>query len=97
MVDLAEVLDKYYPDLAKQVRDPTTLLLPLARRPKKVRAPSLDKSYGELVRKNVAAGLQVLSPEKGVWRHAGRVLKGGGFAVLKDAAEDRTISDLPIN
>ena len=98
-VDLAGVLDKRFPELAAQVREPRLLLLRARERPKKLRRPfvRLDSTYKELVQRNVSSGLQRLVPEEAVWKHAGRTLKGAGFAVAKDAVEDRAISDLPIN
>ena len=98
-VDLAGVLEKRFPELAAQVREPKLLLLRARERPKKIRQPfvRLDVTYKDLVYRNVSSGLQRLVPESAVWKHAGRTLKGGGFAVAKDAVEDRTISDLPIN
>ena len=93
-VDLFEALHSSRPDVARQVREPTELLLPPSERPHKLPRPyiNVEDTYPEFVARNVAVGLQTLAPESRVWRHAGKPLISGVFAVKKSEDEDRVIS-----
>ena len=91
--DLFEALHSSRPDVARQVRDPTEILLPPSERLQKLPRPyiNVEDTYPELVARNVV-GLQTLAPESRVWRHAGKPLVSGVFAVKKSEDEDRVIS-----
>ena len=98
-VPLQTVLQDSAPLLARQSVEPSLLLLPASRRPGAVRRPAklLAKTYPALVRRNIKVGLQRLAPRRKVWRHNGRLLEGGAFAVYTSSSEHRVISDLPVN
>jgi hypothetical protein len=93
-VDLAGALDEFHPVLARQVCQPTALLLPRRARPSHLKRPyaHVDSSYPQLVQLTVASRLQVLAPKRSVWKHKRKPLINGGFAVPKDDNEDRFIS-----
>ena len=98
-VDLAGHLEEHFPWMAKQVLNPSCLLLPPKQRPKRVKrgftwtAPS----YPELVKKNVKAGLQKLKHPRQVARLGDKMVLAGAFAVVKDDREDRVITDPAVN
>ena len=75
------------------------LLIKSRKRPKLVKRGYtwLAPSYGELVRKNVKAGLHKLKHPNQVARHRGKPILAGAFAVVKDSSEDRVITDPQVN
>ena len=98
-IDVADVLKNNFPDIARQVVSPTALLLPRRLRPKKVkkRYASLAGSYPKLVDRLVGCGVCRLLPRKKIWKHEGKTLVSGVFAVPKDDVEDRVITDVAAN
>ncbi|CAE8732571.1 unnamed protein product, partial [Polarella glacialis] len=99
-VDLASALKELYPEAAAQVAEPGRLLLPATQRPWKLKRPvvRIDATYPDFVRRCAKAGLQRLVKKGRVWKHRGRRLLTGGFAVPKDEFEDRAISAMvPLN
>ena len=85
--------------VAQQVTEPRSLLLPAHLRPQRLKRSHcmLDPSYARHVSRCVKAGLQRLAKPSGVWKHQGKLLLGGAFAVAKNATEDRVISDVAVN
>ena len=98
-IPVSQLLHDTQPHVAGQCRRPAALLLPLARRPKKLVKcyTRLSRSYPTLVDKACAGGLQRLVRGNRVWKHNGKRMVGGAFAVKKDEHKDRMISDLPVN
>lgn len=98
-VTLAAAIRELYPEEARQLEEPQTLLLRPSERPARLKRPFIrtDATYPALVRQAVAAGLQDLRPEGGLARHTGAQIVSGAFAVAKDDVEDRTISSLVMN
>ena len=94
LVDLAALLDEDKPEYAKQVREPTALLAAPSDRPGELTRPFqlLADDYDQLVEENVKAGLQRMAPERAVFRHGGKPVINGAFAVAKNQLEDRIIS-----
>lgn len=90
-VPLGQHLQELFPEMAEQVNSPSHLLLPLARRPRRVKRgfTCVAPSYPELVKKNVKAGLQKLKHPKQVARLGGKTILAGG--------EDRVITDPTVN
>jgi len=95
-VDLAGLLDRRFPHLAQQVREPRALLLPASRRPQQLPRPFIrvGPGYGSLVAAACRSGLQVPGVQRRVWKHRGKTLINGAFAVKKDPDEDWFISAL---
>ena len=79
-VPLGQHLQELFPEMAEQVNSPSHLLLPLARRPRRVKRGFtwVAPSYPELVKKNVKAGLQKLKHPKQVARLGGKTILAGG-------------------
>ena len=98
-VTLAKHLGNMYPEMGEQVVNPRSLLLPSKRRPKKLRRGYtwLSPSYPELVKRNVKAGLHRYKKPSQVAKHNGKRVLAGAFAVVKDADEDRVITDPAVN
>ena len=99
-VDLSGALQGFFPELAAQVREPRRLLLEPGARPRLLKRPfiKLHPTYQQLVARMVRVGLQKLRSGKHVWKHHGKPLVSGAFAVPKDGAETRLISALcPLN
>ena len=98
-VDLAHVLDRSRPDLARQVRNPSSLLLKPPERPRTLNRPFtyLHKSYPTYVQRNVVSGMQRLVPIRKVKQHHGKPIISGAFAVPKNDKEDRAIAALTVN
>ena len=98
-VPLGQRLQALFPVMAEQVSSPSHLLLPPARRPRRVKRGFtwVAPSYPELVKKNVKAGLQRLKHPKQVARLGGKMVLAGAFAVMKDDREDRVITDPAVN
>ena len=98
-VDLRKELRDQYPKMSHHVNEPTALLLPSGRRPKRIKRGHvwLHGSYPALVVRNVKAGLHILKKPSQVARHRGRLCLAGAFAVPKDADEDRVITDPSVN
>ena len=98
VVDTASVLDGWDDKLAQQARDPEALLLPEDAWPPSIKVPfeHVDASYDSLVQRACEVGLQSIDEEFdadiGPPRVRGAVRTMGGFAVPKDAREDRWIS-----
>ena len=57
----------------------------------------MAKSYPELVKRNVKAGLHCFKKPHQVARHRGVMCLAGAFAVKKDDNEDRVITDPSVN
>ena len=99
-VCLATALQRRRPEVARQVREPSVILLPARMRPRVLRRPyiRLAESYPGYVQRNVRSGLQTLAPLKRVIKHHGKPVVSGAFSVPKDEIEDRAISALcPLN
>ena len=98
-VQLADHLEHLFPEMSRQIRQPSLLLLKSRDRPKRVKRGYtwLAPSYSELVRKNVKAGLHKLKHPHQVAKHRGRPVVAGAFAVVKDDVEDRVITDPQVN
>ena len=98
-VDLRECFEGSFPEFAKQVEEPSSLLLPSRLRPKLIKRGHtwLHRSYPNLVRKNVKAGLHQLKKPSQVAKHRGKLCITGAFAVPKDDKEDRVITDPAVN
>eukprot|EP00972_Heterocapsa_arctica_P035140 5173625-Heterocapsa_arctica.AAC.1 len=52
----------------------------------------VDKTYSDIISRAVKSGYQVLHPVESFHVVEGRRIEGGGFAVIKDDAEDRPIA-----
>lgn len=78
--------------MAAQVREPGLLLLPVRKRPKRLKRGYtwVSSSYPELVKRNVQAGLHR-------YKRRGVHCLAGAFAVPKDHVEDRVITDPSVN
>lgn len=98
-VPLADHLDALDPTVAAQVRNPKLLLLPSAKRPRRLKRGYtwVSSSYPELVKKNVQAGLHCYKKRSQVANHRGCLVLAGAFAVPKDDKEDRVITDPSVN
>ena len=99
VVDTAAVLEGWDSVLAQQIRDPAELLLPQDAWPPSIKAPfeHVDASYPALVQRACEVGLQSIDDvdtdfNEGPLRVRGVVRTMGGFAVPKDAREDRWIA-----
>ena len=94
-VCLATALRRRRPEVAHQVREPSTILSPARMRPRVFRRPyiRLADSYPGYVQRNVRSGLQTLAPLKRV-KHHGKPVVSGASSVPKDETEDRAISAL---
>jgi len=88
-VDTVKVLNEFYPKLAKQVEHPRELLLKVSERPEELKKPfvRVSKTYPAFVERCVKAGTHTLLSEKQVWKHGGKVLVQGTFAVRKPGAD----------
>ena len=95
-VDASAVLRDWDPLLSRQCEDPELLLLPPEARPTvgRRRCVVLDSTYSQLIDQAVASGLHELIPENELPTLNDQPFWNGGFAVPKDAAEDRWISPL---
>ena len=95
-MDLAAALVGPRLEVAKQILEPRSLLPPVSERPKKLKLPFIhvDGTYAELVMRCERVVLQSRVPESRVWKHSGKQLVNGAFAVRKSAREDRFISAL---
>ena len=82
-VDLPALFEKHHPLYARQVVDPSSLLLPSRLRPHRVKRGHtwLHKSYPMLVKKNLKTGLHLLKRESQVAKHRGALCLAGAFAV----------------
>ena len=94
-VNLGKLLRESHPLLADQVDDPACLLLKPEDFPAAL--PSvrsrLDRTYSQLVDRNVTAGLQDLGEEDDIAHFKGQPIVGAAFAVGKaGTTEDRMIS-----
>eukprot|EP00971_Amphidinium_carterae_P115155 2280884-Amphidinium_carterae.1 len=98
-VDTHAVLSTINSAMAKQVLCPKMLLLRKALRPKRLLRTSamLDGTYKRFVLKMATVGLQKLVRPSRVWKHNGKPMIGGCFAVPKSPFEQRVISNLPVN
>lgn len=98
-VPLASHVREHFPSMAGQVLDPSMLLLPSHRRPKRVKRGYtwLSSTYPQLVKRNLKAGLHRLKKPSQVARHRGVKCLAGAFAVAKDEVEDRVITDPSVN
>ncbi len=98
-VPLASHLGEHFPQMAVQVSQPKCLLLPSRRRPRRVKRGYtwLASTYPELVKRNVQAGLHRYKKGSQVAKHRGVKCLAGAFAVIKDEAEDRVITDPSVN
>ena len=98
-VDMRKLFEGPLPDFARQVEEPSALLLPSRLRPKVIKKGYawLHRSYPNLVRKNVKAGLHQLKKPSQVAKHRGKLCLTGAFAVPKDDREDRVITDPAVN
>ena len=88
-----------FPEMAEQVVRPNALLVPSKRRPPRVRKGDtwVARSYPELVKRNLKAGLRCLKKSQQVARHRGALCLAGAFADKKDDKEDRVIPDPSVN
>ena len=95
-MDLAAALAGSRPKVAEQILEPGSLLLPVSERPQKLKPPFIhvDDTYAELVMGCGQVGLQSRVPESRVWKHGGKRLVNGAFAIRKSAEEDGFISAL---
>ena len=98
-VPLADHLESLDATVAAQVRDPSLLLLPSAKRPQRLKRGYIwvAASYPSLVKKNVKAGLHRYKKRSQVAKHRGALVLAGAFAVAKDDHEDRVITDPSVN
>jgi hypothetical protein len=98
-VPLADNLDALDDRLAAQVRDPKLLLLPSAKRPRRLKKGYtwVASSYPQLVKRNVQAGLHRYKKRSQVAKHRGNLVLAVAFAVAKDDKEDRVITDPSVN
>ena len=98
-VPLEQHLQSTFPEMAEQVIRPNALLLSSRRRPRQVKRGYtwLARSYPELVKRNVKAGLHCLKKPGQVAKHRGAMCLAGAFAVKKDECEDRVITDPSVN
>ena len=98
-VDLKTQFEGRFPEFARQVEEPSALLLPSRLRPKLIKKGHtwLHRSYPNLVRRNVKAGLHQLKKPSQVAKHRGKLCLTGAFAVPKDNVEDRVITDPAVN
>ena len=98
-VPLASHLAEHFPEMAVQVTQPRCLLLSSRRRPRRVKRGYtwLASTYPELVKRNVQAGLHRYKKGSQVAKHRGVKCLAGAFAVVKDEAEDRVITDPSVN
>ena len=98
-VSVADLLAESKTEVAKQARDPSSLLLRPCARPKRLANSfsRLHSSHPSLVQRNCKAGLQRLVRGRHVWKHNGKRLVGGASGIRKKDSEDRIISDLPVN
>ncbi len=99
-VELSKVLADDKPEVAAQVANPRTILLPPGARPSVLKRPfvKVGPNYSNFVRCAVKCGLQRLVGVSRVWKFKGKPLISGAFAVPKDEEETRAISALcPIN
>ena len=96
---MADHVERCFPEMGKQVRFPTALLLPARKRPRRIKRGYtwVASTYPQLVERNVKAGLQKLKHGNQVARHGGRMVLASAFAVVKDALEDRVITDPTVN
>ena len=85
-VPLAIVLREMKTELARQVEEPTAVLLAAADRPKILPRPfiELGMNYGLFMRLAVRVNLQRLVPMWKVWHHRGLLLVSRTFAVPID-------------
>ncbi|CAE7221808.1 lon [Symbiodinium sp. CCMP2592] len=88
-----------FPEMAQQVIQPSMLMMPSKRRPRRVKRgyTRLAPFYPELVKRNVKAGLHCWKKPSQVAKHRGVPCLAGAFAVRKDANEDRVITDPSVN
>ena len=95
LVNLETVLDGEAPQAVAQLRDPTLLLLPVAKRPVTLKRPfvRVARDYVQFVHRCVDAGLMGCVKPDQVWTHGSKKLYAGAFAVAKkdDPNEDRVI------
>eukprot|EP00438_Fugacium_kawagutii_P012044 Skav218186 [mRNA] locus=scaffold5213:236505:243510:- [translate_table: standard] len=98
-VPLAQHLEHHFPEMAQQVLFPQHLLLRSRKRPRRIKRGYtwLDSTYPMLVKKNLKAGLHTLKRGHQVAKHRGHKVLAGAFAVIKDEAEDRVITDPQVN
>ena len=98
-VPLEHHLRDTFPEMAQQVTQPSMLMMPSKRRPRRVKRGYtwLAPSYPELVKRNVKAGLHCWKKPSQVAKHRGVLCLAGAFAVRKDAYEDRVITDPSVN
>lgn len=89
----------HFPKIADQVRRPQALLLPPSPRPAAIgkHCTLVSSGYPQLVARANACGLQRLVAPNRVWKHRGRRLVGGIFAVPNGEGEQRVISDVAVN
>ena len=94
LVDVADALRADRPDLSVQCEDPTSLLVDppqFAADPEKI-CKFLDKTYPSYIKAVVRADFKTMRDLEGIAVVEGRRIENGGFAVAKNAAEDRGIS-----
>ena len=74
-VDFAAALVGCQPELAKQILEPRSFLIPVSERPQKLKLPfiHIDDRHAELVKGCGQVGLQSRVPESRVWKHGGTV------------------------
>ena len=92
-VDLPRVLREVDPELARKADDPHAMLLPREKWPPKLSKQFryLAASYGQMVDKGLENKMMRMMPRRKIEKAHGTVLVSGGFAVPKNAAEDRFV------
>ena len=92
-VNMAAVLEKSRPEMSKQVLFPRKLLLKKKVRPHVLKRlfVKVGADYKAFVAKCVRNRLMDMVPSSQVWKHNGKLVYSGAFAVAKDEVEDRFI------